>query len=154
MGLQIIEAGIEHINFIAPLFNEYRIFYEQADDIAGATHFLMERMSKKESTIFLALVDGEAVGFTQLYPIFSSVSLRPALLLNDLFVAENARQQGIANALLNKAKEYGNKTGAKWLLLETAFDNYNAQSVYEKNGWIKQTGFFYQFSLSSQSYLR
>ncbi len=114
----------------------------------AATDFLYERISKEESTIFIAFLDEEAVGFTQLYPIFSSVSLKPALLLNDLFVAENVRQQGIANALLNKAKEYGNKTGAKWLLLETAFDNYKAQSVYEKNGWIKQTDFFYQFSFS------
>jgi GNAT superfamily N-acetyltransferase len=66
-----------------------------------------------------------------------------------LYVAEIARQQGIAEALLNAAKDYGRQTDAKWLLLETAFDNYKAQSVYEKNGWIKQTDFFYQFSLSN-----
>ena len=54
---------------------------------------------------------------------------------------------GIATALLNKAKEFGKQNNAGWLLLETAFDNYNAQSLYEKNGWIKQTDFFFQFSL-------
>ena len=154
MVLQIKEAGISDVKYVAPLFNAYRIFYKQTSDMGAATNFLYERISKKESTIFIAFIDEEAVGFTQLYPIFSSVSLRPALLLNDLFVAENARRQGIADALLNKVKEYGNKTGAKWLLLETAFDNYKAQSVYEKNGWIKQTGFFYQFNLSSSNYLR
>lgn len=147
MIVQIKEAGIGDIQYAAPLFNAYRVFYKQPADIEAATNFLYERVSKKESTIFIAFLNDEAVGFTQLYPIFSSVSLQPALLLNDLFVAENARQQGVADALLNKAKEYGSQTGAKWLLLETAFDNYKAQSVYEKNGWLKQADFFYQFAL-------
>jgi len=148
MSVQIKQATLEHINDITALFNAYRIFYDQPGDIKGAADFLYERISKKQSTIFIAFLNEEAVGFTQLYPIFSSVSLKPALLLNDLYVAEKARRQGIAEALLNRAKDYGSQTGAKWLLLETAFDNYKAQSVYEKNGWIKQTDFFYQFSLA------
>ena len=63
-------------------------------------------------------------------------------------MAKTARRQGVANALLDKAREFGTENNAGWLLLETAFDNYKAQSVYEKNGWIKQTDFFYQFTLS------
>lgn len=147
MVLQIKQASIDDINIVAPLFNAYRIFYNQASDMAGATNFLYERIVKNQSTLFIAFINGEAVGFTQLYPIFSSVSLRPALLLNDLYIAETARKMGIATALLNKAKEFGKQNNAGWLLLETAFDNYNAQSLYEKNGWIKQTDFFFQFSL-------
>lgn len=147
MVLQIKQASIDDINIVAPLFNAYRIFYNQASDMAGATNFLYERIVKNQSTLFIAFINGEAVGFTQLYPIFSSVSLRPALLLNDLYIAETARKMGIAAALLNKAKEFGKQNNAGWLLLETAFDNYNAQSLYEKNGWIKQTDFFFQFSL-------
>lgn len=147
MALQIKQAGIDDINIVALLFNEYRIFYKQTSNVVGATDFLLERLSKNESTIFIAFVDGEAVGFTQLYPIFSSVFLKPALLLNDLYVVEKVRKQGIAAALLDKAKEYGRQKNVGWLLLETAFDNFNAQFLYEKNGWIKQTDFFYQFSL-------
>ena len=147
MVLQIKQASIDDINIVAPLFNAYRIFYNQASDMAGATNFLYERIVQNQSTLFIAFINGQAVGFTQLYPIFSSVSLRPALLLNDLYIAETARKMGIASALLNKAKEFGKQNNAGWLLLETAFDNYNAQSLYEKNGWIKQTDFFFQFSL-------
>lgn len=147
MVLQIKQASIDDINIVAPLFNAYRIFYNQASDMAGATNFLYERIVKNQSTLFIAFINGEAVGFTQLYPIFSSISLRPALLLNDLYIAETARKMGIATALLNKAKEFGKQNNAGWLLLEAAFDNYNAQSLYEKNGWIKQTDFFFQFSL-------
>lgn len=145
----IKKAGAEDVKIIAPLFDAYRVFYQQETDIDAATSFLIERLTKNESTIFIAFINDEAVGFTQLYPIFSSVSLQPAWLLNDLYVAENARQQGIANALLNKAKEFGIEKNARWLLLETAFDNYKAQSVYEKNGWIKQTDLFYQFPLAT-----
>ena len=149
MPFAIKKASVENVKIIAPLFDAYRIFYEQESNIDAAVAFLYERLSKNQSTIFIAFVNDVAVGFTQLYPIFSSVSLRTAWLLNDLFVAENARQQGVAEALLNKAKEFGVEKNAGWLLLETAFNNYKAQSVYEKNGWIKQTDFFYQFTLAT-----
>ena len=144
----IKKAGIEDVKIIAPLFDAYRVFYQQKTDIEAAASFLSERLSKKESTIFIAFINETALGFTQLYPVFSSVSLKPAWLLNDLHVAEKARKQGVANALLNKAKEFGIEKNAKWLLLETALDNYNAQALYEQNGWIKQTDLFYQFALS------
>ena len=149
MKLQVKAATIDDVKLVAPLFNAYRIFYNQTSDIDGAIDFLQDRIGKKEAVLFIAFLDDEAVGFTQLYPIFSSVSLKRAWLLNDLYVAETARQQGVANALLNKTKKFGIENNAGWLLLETAFDNYKAQSVYEKNGWIKQTDFFYQFTLSS-----
>ena len=142
-------ATVDDIKVAAALFNQYRIFYNQTSDMDGAINFLQQRITKNESTIFIAFVDDEPAGFTQLYPIFSSVSLKRAWLLNDLYVAETARRQGVANALLNKAKDFGTENNAGWLLLETAFDNYKAQSVYEKNGWIKQTDLFYQFTLSA-----
>ena len=148
MKLQIKMATVEDIKVAAVLFNEYRIFYNQTNDMDGAINFLQERITKNESTIFIAFLDDEPVGFTQLYPIFSSVSLKKAWLLNDIYVAETARQQGVVNALLEKAKEFGTEDNAGSLLLETAFDNYKAQSVYEKNRWIKQTDLFYQFTLS------
>jgi GNAT superfamily N-acetyltransferase len=147
MKPEIIKATVEDIKMVVPLFDAYRVFYNQLSDIEGAEKFLQDRVSRKESIIFIAVLNGRGVGFTQLYPIFSSVSLKPALLLNDLFVVEEAREQGVAEALLNRAKEYGRQIDAKWMLLETAPDNYNAQSLYVKNGWIKQTDIFYQFSI-------
>lgn len=149
MKLQIKMATVDDIKVTAALFNQYRIFYNQLSDMDGAINFLQQRITKNESIIFLAYIDDEPAGFTQLYPIFSSVSIKRAWLLNDLFVAETARRQGVANALLNRAKEFGTENNAGWLMLGTAFDNHKAQSVYEKNGWIKQTDFYYQFTLSS-----
>jgi GNAT superfamily N-acetyltransferase len=53
-------------------------------------------------------------------------------LLNDLYVDKKARGKGTATQLLNAAKEFGIETGSKWLLLQTASDNFTAQKVYEK----------------------
>ena len=101
-------------------------------------------MKRNESVIFVDEERKELIGFTQLFPIFSSVSMRRTWLLNDLYVNEKARGIGAASALLNAAKDFGAETKSKWLLLQTAADNFTAQKVYEKNGWVKETDFFYR----------
>ncbi len=132
------------IDQLSVLFDKYRIFYKQQSAIGSARSFLKKRMKRKESVIFVAEEGKDLVGFTQLFPIFSSVSMQRTWLLNDLYVDEKARGTGAATALLNAAKEFGEETNSKWLLLQTAADNFTAQKVYEKNGWIKETDFFYR----------
>ena len=137
-------AKKKDIDQLSVLLDKYRIFYKQQADIERARSFLKKRMKRKESVIFVAEEKKNLVGFTQLFPIFSSVSMQRTWLLNDLYVNENARGMGAATALLNAAKEFGEETNSKWLLLQTAADNFTAQKVYEKNGWIKETDFFYR----------
>jgi len=138
----IRRATIDDVHVIAPLFDAYRVFYKQASDIAGAIDFLQKRIQQNESAIFIAEDNGTAVGFVQLYPIFSSVGMSNAWLLNDLYVAEIARGKGFADALLQTAQQFGADTKSRWLMLQTAVDNYAAQKVYERNGWIKNESFF------------
>lgn len=146
--MQIRKATANDVKIIAPLFDAYRMFYKQQTDLPAAEKFIAERFENNESVIFLATDnDGNAIGFTQLYPVFSSVSMRRTLLLNDLYVDENMRGQGIAALLLNAAKQYAKEAGCKWLLLETASDNYTAQSLYIKNGWERVDDFFYQVNV-------
>jgi ribosomal protein S18 acetylase RimI-like enzyme len=146
MVLDIRKVTRDDVALVAILFDAYRVFYEQTSDLQAAFNFLEQRISKNESVVYVATIKGEAVGFIQLYPIFSSVSLKPAWLLNDLFVAENSRKQGVAESLLQQAKQFGIETNAAYMLLQTASDNYKAQSVYEKNGWVKANDFFYEYS--------
>ena len=143
----IRRAKKKDINQLSILFDKYRIFYKQPSDVGSARSFLKKRMKRKESVIFVAEVRKSLVGFTQLFPIFSSVSMQRTWLLNDLYVDEKARGIGAATALLNAAKEFGVETNAKWLLLQTAADNFTAQKVYEKNGWIKETDLFYRIDI-------
>ncbi|HEX6170326.1 MAG TPA: GNAT family N-acetyltransferase [Chitinophagaceae bacterium] len=140
----IRRAKKKDIDDLSILFDKYRIFYKQQSDIANARSFLKKRMKRKESVIFIAEEQDELIGFTQLFPIFSSVSMKRTWLLNDLYVNEKSRGVGAATKLLEAAKEFGAETNSKWLLLQTAADNYTAQKVYEKNGWVKETDFFYR----------
>lgn len=136
------KATIEDIDAVSVLFDQYRIFYKQSSDLQGAKQFLTDRMQKNESVIFVVLLDGKIVGFAQLYPVFSSVGMKPAWLLNDLFVAAESRGSGAADALLKAAQQMGADTGSCWLLLQTAINNHRAQRVYERNGWKKDHDYF------------
>ena len=140
----IRRAKKKDISQLSVLFDKYRIFYKQKSDMDSARSFLKKRIKRKESVIFVAEERKDLVGFTQLFPIFSSVSMQRTWLLNDLYVNEKARGMGAATGLLNAAKDFGAETNSKWLLLQTAADNFTAQKVYEKNGWIKETDFFYR----------
>lgn len=135
---KVIKAHIDHLEDIVPLFNGYRMFYKQPSDKQGAYQFLLERFKNKDSIIFLAYIDNKAVGFTQLYPLNSSVSMQPMYLLNDLFVDANYRGQGIGEALIEKAKQFCVSENNKGLAIQTAFDN-PAQYLYERLGFKKDT---------------
>ncbi|MAW59394.1 MAG: GNAT family N-acetyltransferase [Planctomycetes bacterium] len=140
-AVRVRRAGSEDLDVLAPLFDAYRVFYGQDSDPAAARRFLSVRQTAGESLLLLAELDGEAVGFVQLYPFFSSVRLARLLVLNDLFVADGARRQGVARALLGSAAELARDRGCAGLMLETAEDNHAAQALYDKLGWELQSGF-------------
>lgn len=131
---------------MAPLFDAYRQFYEQAADLARARQFIQERLANEQSVVFLALMDGDdgptGMGFVQLYPTFSSISLKPMWILNDLFVTPDARKQGVGRALMDRAKQLALETNALGLTLETAIDNTPAQRLYEQLGYEREEEFY------------
>lgn len=129
------QATSADLDELSILFDGYRMFYKQPSDPGAAKQFLSERIERNESVILVAVYNDAMVGFTQLYPIFSSVGMKRAWLLNDLFVPEDARGSGAADALLAAAEQLGADTSARYLMLQTAKDNYRAQRVYERNGW-------------------
>lgn len=143
--MEIRAATYDDIDALAVLFDAYRQFYEQPCDVAGAATFLRARLDHQQSTIFVAAVgaaaSGTLLGFTQLYPSFSSTRMAPIFILNDLFVAPDARQQGIASALLRAAADFARTQGALRLTLSTAHDNLTAQALYEREDWTRDTLF-------------
>ena len=143
MNIQRITT--DQVLLVTDLFNQYRIFYKQASDIALAEKFLTERLANNESVIFLAMVNGQPAGFTQLYPTYSSMRVSKNWILNDLYVKADQRKQGIGAALIDTAMNFAREDGATYLALSTAIDNYTAQSLYETIGFVKQdpdTAFF------------
>jgi|SRR5579872_4260078 len=142
MELLIRQATVLDLDALVPLFDAYRQFYRQPSEPDRTRKFLLDRYEHNQSVIFLALKDGAAVGFTQLYPSFSSGALARIFVLNDLFVDPSARRTGAAIALLKAAEDYGRRVGAIRLVLSTEVTNTPAQSLYEKMGWKKNTEFY------------
>jgi len=141
--MKVITASENHLAELTQLFNNYRVFYKQLSDLLRAEKFLSERFQQKDSVVFMAVSDeGEAMGFTQLYPSFSSVSTQRTYILNDLFVAAKHRKKGVGKALLERAKRFAIAEGAKGITLETEYDN-PAQKLYERLGWKKDIKTFH-----------
>jgi ribosomal protein S18 acetylase RimI-like enzyme len=146
--LQIVRVTAEQAELVAPLFDAYRQFYGQPADLEGARRFVAARLGRGESVVLAVVEGGRVLGFTQLYPSFSSVSMRPIWVLNDLYVAEAARCRGVGARLLRAARDHALKTGAARLALSTAATNTKAQALYERDGWRRDDEFFhYEYEL-------
>jgi GNAT superfamily N-acetyltransferase len=140
--MQIIRAQVKDAALIAPLFDAYRQFYQAPSDFEASHQFILERLTNHESVIFLAMEGERALGFVQLYPLFASVALQSLWLLNDLFVVESARKQGVGETLMKHAEQFAAETGSRGLFLRTAIDNVPAQKLYEKCGWARDETFY------------
>ncbi|MEM8558253.1 MAG: GNAT family N-acetyltransferase [Bacteroidota bacterium] len=135
---------------MAVLFDAYRQFYRQQSDLEGARRFLHARLDAEDSVILLAKRGAEEtpVGFTQLYPFFSSVRMRRLWVLNDLFVAASARRMGVARALMDAAHTFAAETGAAGVQLATERTNHGAQALYDDLGYVRDDDFWtYEFGL-------
>jgi ribosomal protein S18 acetylase RimI-like enzyme len=163
--VEIVRARVEDVDTVVPLFDAYLQFYKLPSNEEAARRFLHARLRKGEAIIFLAIEEsvasepaarpyqsdahkgvGTALGFTLLYPTWSSLSMKPWWQLNDLYVVPAARQRGVARALMERARRLAEETGASGLGLETAKDNFAAQKLYEQLGWKREEQFFrYEF---------
>lgn len=133
--MKIRKANFTDFDQLATLFDAYRVFYRQESNIEGAKQFLKERTERGESVIYVAESDSYLVGFVQLYPIFSSTRMKRLWLLNDLFVLESYRGQGISKLLMGEAKQVAIKSESAGLILETEKTNIEGNSLYPKMGF-------------------
>lgn len=133
--ITVRQAVLADLETIVPLFDSYRQFYGRPSDPDAARTFLLERFNHGESVLFLAFDAETPVGLTQLYPMFSSISLARTLILNDLFVSSTARRRGVGSQLLSAAVEYAKNLGAVKLSLATEITNETAQALYQSLGW-------------------
>jgi len=149
--MRIKQAQPEDLSEVARLFNLYRQFYDCDSDLSVATEFISDRMTNRESVIFLA-EQGQGLskgcGFVQLYPSFCSVEAIKIYILYDLFVESEARKQGVAKQLMNRATEYARANGAERIDLLTAKDNIAGQRLYESLGYERANEDFLAYSLA------
>ena len=150
--ISIKRIGIDEAHLVIDLFDKYRVFYKKESDLVLAARFITERLGNNESVIFVALVNNQPAGFTQLYPKYSSARAVKNWILNDLYVDKDYRKKGIGNQLITAAADFATDNGAVFIQLETAVDNANAQRLYESMGFVKQGPdeeyFLYKLSLN------
>jgi ribosomal protein S18 acetylase RimI-like enzyme len=144
VSMSIRQATLEDLDAVAPLFDAYRQFYRQPPDLPLARAFLQARLGAGDSVVYLAEDEGTAVGFVQLYPLFSSTAPRPGRiwLLNDLYVVPAARGGGVGRRLMDRARQLAEETGARSIELTTARSNTQAQALYESLGYRRDEEFF------------
>lgn len=144
--MKVFQACTENLEEVLKLFCQYRVFYKLPADLETARKFIQERFHKSDSVIFVGEEHGHIVGFMQLYPSFSSLSMKRIWILNDLFVEQDYRKKGVAKLLLITAIDFAKETGAIQIILATQTSNIAAQSLYDSLGYCKDEE-FYHYSL-------
>lgn len=129
------KAEKDDLKSLARVFNKYRVFYDKKSDINVALKFLSERIKNEDSEIFIVKNGDEVVGFLQLYPLFSSTRMKKYWLLNDLYINEEHRGQGISVQLIEMAKDLVRNTNACGMYLETEKTNVIGNNLYPKAGF-------------------
>jgi len=143
MVVKTLRVDASHLDQVARLFDAYRGFYGQSSNLTQSRDFIAERIARDESAIFLAEdATGQALGFVQLYPTFSSIDAHRTWLLSDLFTTPEARGRGVGTLLMNTARTFVVLSGAKGMVLETATDNVGAQRLYESLGYVREAGYY------------
>lgn len=140
--IAVRQAVFADLDACSALFDEFRQSQGQAGDLAGARAFLQARFDHGESVIFLAHAGGMPLGFAQLYPSWSSVSLARVFVLNDLYVGAAGRRRGVASALLAAVETHAWAHGAVRVSLNVARDNLTGQALYRACGWMEDAQFF------------
>lgn len=139
--MNLRHATPDDLERLVPLFDAYRQFYQQPSDPPLAERFLRARLTAEESVIYVAEGATGLLGFVQLYPSFWSVAACRSWILNDLYVAPEARGTGVGRALMDSARAHAEATGAGGLDLSTQRGNHSAQRLYQAAGWRRDDEF-------------
>jgi GNAT superfamily N-acetyltransferase len=136
-ALEVRRATFADLDAATRLFDAYQAFYGRRHPEGATRAFLAARLERGDSVVLLAWLEGQAIGFAQLYPSFASLSLAPSWILNDLFVDAGVRGGGVARALMDSVRGMARADGAAEVFLQTARDNAPARALYESLGYAR-----------------
>lgn len=139
MSVNIDVAGEDDLPDLLPLMRAYCDFYESAptdEDMLGMARALISGPST-EGVQLIARQDGAAVGYATIFWTWSGTRGRRIGVMNDLFVAPEARGSGAAEALIAACRTRCAEHGAIELEWTTAKDNHRAQAVYDRVGGVR-----------------
>jgi ribosomal protein S18 acetylase RimI-like enzyme len=148
-NMTIQPATMNDLEVLAFMFDDYRQCYEQTPDYTAAKNFIQDRLSLNDTLLLIAYdeIEGQKIGagFVQIYPSFSSISMKKIFILNDLYVNPDLRKKGIAKLLINSAKQFAIDSKAGQLVIETRISNSSAQKLYDSVGFTKEGEHLYYY---------
>jgi GNAT superfamily N-acetyltransferase len=122
---------------LLPLVRAYCDFYGVAPGDRALLELSQALLAdpEREGLQLLARDDaGRVVGFATLFWSWQTLAAARVGVMNDLFVAAEARGTGVAERLIAACLERCREHGATQLVWQTATDNARAQAVYERIG--------------------
>lgn len=149
-GVEVSAVREEEFEALLPLISAYQRFYEVDDiDVDRNRVFFHRFLAPSEVGLLLAARDesGAILGYACLYWHFSSLQAVEAVLMNDLFVAPEARGRGVGRALIEATAEVARERGAAWVEWSTAPDNHTAQRLYDSLTDAKSTWISYELEV-------
>ena len=136
--MQITVVGPADLPELLPLMRAYCDFYQVAPEDQALPELSQALLAdpQREGVQLLARADdaGRAVGFATLYWTWQTLAAARVGVMNDLYVAAEARGTGVADGLVAACLERCREHGAAQLIWQTARDNHRAQAVYERIG--------------------
>ena len=153
--MAIREATEADLAALMPLLREYCTFYESDPAAEGLETALRAAISAPQDVAFLLVStredSDEVVGFSNCQWKWSTLRGKRVVLLDDLFVAENARGAGHADALIETTAEVARSHGAPVVIWYTQATNRRAQGVYNRVGGESEEMLEYQLALEPGS---
>jgi ribosomal protein S18 acetylase RimI-like enzyme len=144
---QVGEADLEDL---LPLLRGYCEFYEvdpSDDALLALCRALIADPEREGLQLIARESDGTAVGFATLYWTWQTLNAARLGVMNDLFIAPEARGSGLADRLIAACRERSAEHGAGELAWQTAKDNDRAQAVYERVGGHRSEWLDYSLSV-------
>ena len=122
---------------LLPLMRGYCDFYEVApadDALLEMSRVLIDDPDRQGLQLIARDDGGRAVGFATIFWTWSTLSAERLGVMNDLFVSQDARGGGVADALIAACTDQCRERGVPELAWQTAKTNLRAQAVYERVG--------------------
>ena len=143
---EIAPIAPEEFEELLPLIAAYQRFYEveKVDEERNRTFFRRFLAPSEDGLLLGARSDGRLAGYACLYWHFSSLEACESVLMNDLFVDESVRGQGVGRALIEAAAEVASEREVPFVEWSTAPDNKTAQRLYDSTGAQRSEWFSYE----------
>ena len=144
--VEIAPIASEELEELVPLIAAYQRFYEVAkiDDERNRAFFRRFLAPSEDGLLLGARGEDRPLGYACLYWHFSSLEATECVLMNDLFVDESARGQGVGRALIDASADVARERNVPFVEWSTAPDNHTAQRLYDATGAERTEWFSYE----------